>query len=297
MTYSIVARDPRTGALGVAVQSHYFAVGSAVPAALPGVGAIATQSMANLQYKPQALALLREGRSADEVVAALVAGDPDAAARQVAVVDAAGRAAAHTGDLCISAAGHRLGDGYAVQANLMERDTVWDAMAEAYEAAASEGLGVALLAALDAAEAEGGDLRGRQSAAILVVPAEGTEADRILDLRVEDSPEPLRELRRLVTLNDAYSLGNDVEPLLERGELDAAASVLLAAHAAAPDNPEIAFFVGLDLLRAGRPDRGLALLREVAERDARWLELLRRLPAETSPSAAEALARLEHDAT
>jgi uncharacterized Ntn-hydrolase superfamily protein len=297
VTYSIVARDPATGALGVAVQSHYLSVGSAVPAALPGVGAIATQAFPNFEYKPRGLALLRAGRTASEVVDELVADDPLSAERQLAVVDAARGAAGWTGGDCIPAAGHLVGDGYVVQANLMAEPTVWAAMAGAYEGSIGSGLQSALLAALDAAEAEGGDLRGRQSAAILIVPAEGAESEKLVDLRVEDAAEPLVELRRLVALNDAYALGGSAEPLLERGDLEGAAALLLAAHDAAPGNPEIAFFAGLDLLRAGHGDRGVALLREVTERDGRWLELLRRLPAALAPSAAEALALLGHPTT
>ena len=293
MTYSVVARDPVTGALGVAVQSHYFSVGSAVPAALPGVGAIATQSMANVQYKPQALALLKEGLSAAEVVAALVAGDPDAAVRQVAVVDGTGRVAVHTGDGCIAEAGSRVGEGYAVQANLMAHATVWDAMAEAFESTRAEGLVPALLAALDAAEAEGGDLRGRQSAAILVVPAEGTEADRIVDLRVEDAAEPLRELRRLVRVQETYELAAEADRLAEAGDPAAARGVLLALADAAADNPELLLNAGLGLMSCGAAEQGLALVRRVVDADPRWLELLRRFPAGLAPAAPEALRRLD----
>jgi len=293
VTYSVVARDPVTGALGVAVQSHYFSVGSAVPAALPGVGAIATQSMANVQYKPQALALLKEGLSAAEVVAALVAGDPDAAVRQVAVVDGTGRVAVHTGDGCIAEAGSRVGEGYAVQANLMAHATVWDAMAEAFESTRAEGLVPALLAALDAAEAEGGDLRGRQSAAILVVPAEGTEADRIVDLRVEDAAEPLRELRRLVRVQETYELAAEADRLAEAGDPAAARGVLLALADAAADNPELLLNAGLGLMSCGAAEQGLALVRRVVDADPRWLELLRRFPAGLAPAAPEALRRLD----
>src|SRR5438876_938659 len=206
MTYSIVARDKRTGELGVAVQSHYFQVGPVVPWALAGVGAVATQAHVNISYGPLGLELLQAGYTAQQALKALTAGDPHADLRQCAIVDAAGNVAAHTGAKCIPAAGHRLGDGFSCQANLMERDTVWGAMAAVFESTDAP-LADRLMAALDAAEAEGGDIRGRQSAAMLVVSGTGTGKpwkDRVIDLRVEDSPEPLTELGRLLHIRRAY---------------------------------------------------------------------------------------------
>ena len=288
-TYSIVARDPRTGAMGVAVQSHWFNVGSVVPAASAGVGAVATQSMPDVQHKPRALALLREGRSAAEVVPALVENDPAAAHRQFAVVDTDGVAVAYTGTSCIPAAGHVTGEGYACQANMMRTADVWPAMAQAYEATIGRGLTAALLAALDAAELAGGDIRGRQAAAILVVPAEGTDADRIVDVRVEDAPEPLTELRRLVALNDAYVLADEGDQLMARGDMTAAAGRYVAAHESAPGNDELRFWAGLGLITAAMPERGIALVRETIAADASWHELLRRLSPDVVPAAPEAL--------
>jgi uncharacterized Ntn-hydrolase superfamily protein len=288
-TYSIVARDAATGALGVAVQSHWFSVGSVVPAASAGVGAIATQSFPDVQHKPRALALLREGRSAGDVLAALLEQDSAAAHRQLAVVDPAGRVAAHTGGSCIRDAGHVVGDGYVAQANMMQGPEVWPAMAAAYEATIDRGLTAALLAALDAAELAGGDLRGRQSAAVLIVPAEGTDADRIVDVRVEDSPEPLKELRRLVALNDAYVLADEGDALLAHEDMAGAAERYIGAYEAAPDKVELVFWAALGLVSAGLPDRGLVLLRDVVDRDERWLELLRRLDPATVPAQPEAL--------
>src|ERR1700737_4704910 len=173
MTYSIVARDKETGELGVAVQSHYFQVGPVVPWALAGVGAVATQSHVNHSYGPLGLDLMQAGYSAEQALAAVTAGDPQANVRQCAMVDAAGNVAAHTGSKCIPAAGHLTGDGFSVQANLMEKDTVWAAMADAYTTTDAP-LAERMMAALDAAEAEGGDIRGQQSAAMLVVTATGT---------------------------------------------------------------------------------------------------------------------------
>ena len=174
MTYSIVARDPATGETGVAVQSHWFAVGSTVSGAEAGVGAVATQSFVDPSYGPLGLALMKAGRPAPDALKALLAGDANRDVRQVGMVDAEGRAATHTGRLCMPAAGGQEGKQYVVQANLMERPSVWPAMARAYEAATGD-LADRLLAALDAAEAEGGDIRGRQSAAIVVVKARSTD--------------------------------------------------------------------------------------------------------------------------
>ncbi len=205
-TYSIVARDPDTGQLGVAVQSHYFSVGSVVTWAEAGVGAVATQSLSDPAYGKLGLDLMRAGKSAPDTLAGLVASDSMQAVRQVAMVDALGRVAAHTGSTAIPEAGHIVGDGFSVQANMMLKNSVWPAMAEAYRTAKGA-LVDRLLAALDAAEAEGGDIRGRQSAAILIVEVKSTGrpwVDTTFDLRVDDAPEPLVEIRRLVGVRRAY---------------------------------------------------------------------------------------------
>ena len=288
MTYSIVARDPSTGALGVAVQSHWFSVGAMVPAAVAGVGAIVTQANPALHVKPQGLALLRQGLRAEEVLARLLAEDDAVEHRQIAVVDAHGGAAAHTGSSCMAAAGHLVGDGFTVQANIMRSPAVWSAMRDGFEGAWNGGLAPALLAALDAAEAAGGDLRGRQSAAILVVPAEGDESARLLDLRVDDSPDPLGELHRLVGLGDAYRHADEGDQLFARGDFRRAADAYVAAFDAAPQKPELRFWAGLGLIAAGEPDRGLPLVREAVAASDAWLELLRRLSPEV-PAASEAL--------
>ena len=191
MTYSIVARDPDTGELGVAVQSHWFSVGSIVTWARPGIGAVATQANAEVSYGPRALSLLAQGVAAPDALERLVAVDPGGHSRQVAVVDTAGRVGVHTGPSCIAYAGHVTGDGVSCQANIMVSERVWPAMLAAFTAA-SGSLTERLLSALEAAEREGGDLRGRQSAAILVVPAEGEPWRTRVAVRVEDHPEPLR---------------------------------------------------------------------------------------------------------
>jgi uncharacterized Ntn-hydrolase superfamily protein len=292
MTYSIVARDKRTGEFGVAVQSHYFQVSPAVPWALAGVGAVATQSMVNLSYGPLGLELLQAGYTAEQALKALTAGDPRAEVRQCAIVDAAGNVAAHTGGKCIQAAGHRLGAGFSCQANLMERDTVWDAMAAAFES--SDGpLAERMMAALEAAEAEGGDIRGKQSAAMLVVAGTGTGRpwdDRIIDLRVEDAAEPLPELRRLLRIKRAFMAVSDADHLEESGDVSAAAIKLQEALAIAPEMVEIRFMAGTTMATAGDLDGGCALIAEVVRKDGRWLETLRRLAAVNLVSAGVASA-------
>lgn len=279
MTYSIVARDKKTGEFGVAVQSHYFQVGPVVPWALAGVGAVATQAQVNRSYGPLGLELLRAGYSAEQALKALTAGDPHADLRQCAIVDAAGNVAAHTGAKCIPAAGHLVGDGFSCQANLMEKDTVWAAMAAAYQGTDAP-LAERLMAALDAAEAEGGDIRGRQSAAMLVVSGAGTGRpweDRIIDLRVEDDAEPLHELRRLLRIRLAYDADSEADSLDEAGDPVAAAAKRRDAFELAPENVELRFWAGLAMAKSNDLDGGCALIAEAVRQDGRWLETVRRL--------------------
>ena len=286
-TYSIVAFDPGTGATGVAVQSHWFSVGALVTWAETGVGAVATQANVEVAHGPNGLARLRGGASAGAALEALIAADPQAATRQVAIVDAAGTVAAHTGAECMAFAGHVAGEHHCCQANMMASDRVWPAMSEAF-AAAPGGLTSRLLDALDAGEAAGGDVRGRQSAAILVAPAQGEPWETIVDLRVEDHPEPLAELRRLVGLHDAYVLAGEGDELSGRGDHAAAAERYVSAYERAPECVELEFWAGLALLGAGERERGLSHLRATIARDRGWRELLDRLEPSTSPVAAEA---------
>jgi uncharacterized Ntn-hydrolase superfamily protein len=279
MTYSIVARDKKTGELGVAVQSHYFQVGPVVPWALAGVGAVATQSRVNVSYGPLGLELMRAAFTAEQALKALTAGDPQAEVRQCAIVDATGNVAAHTGTKCIPAAGHQLGDGFSCQANLMEKDTVWAAMAEAYTS--SDGpLAERMMDALDAAEAEGGDIRGKQSAAMLVVKGASTGRsweDRVVDLRVEDSPEPLRELRRLLKIRRAYEADQQADNLELAGDAAAANAHRIQALKLGPDIIELRFWAGLSIAASGDIDGGSKLIGDVVREDGRWLETMRRL--------------------
>ena len=217
-TFSIVARDAATGEMGVAVQSHWFSVGSVVPWAEAGVGAVATQSLVDPAYGPLGLDLMRAGKTARQALDGLLASDPGRELRQVAMVDAKGAVAVYTGSNCIPAAGHIAGDQFTVQANLMLNDKVWPAMAKAYRETKGD-LASRMLAALDAAQSVGGDIRGKQSAAILIVSGKSTGkpwADRLMDLRVEDHPEPLKELRRLVQIRRAYRHMDDGDLATER---------------------------------------------------------------------------------
>ena len=283
-TYSIVALDPAAGQLGVAVQSHYFGVGSAVPWLEAGVGAVATHSFVEISYGPLGLALMKGGKTASQALAALLVADPRQDQRQVAMVDVHGNVAVHTGARCIAAAGHRTGEGYAVQANLMLQATVWDAMAEAYEQTRGD-LATRLLAALEAAEAEGGDIRGRQSAALVVVNAAASGQlwqDRLFDLRVDDHAEPLVELRRLLQVRRAYDAWNAAEALLSGDHVDAAQVAAAAARFDAapdlmPENPEGVFWFGCALVNAGAIEAALPYFRRVYAAQPAWRELAPRL--------------------
>jgi uncharacterized Ntn-hydrolase superfamily protein len=287
MTYSIVARDKETGEFGVAVQSHYFQVGPVVPWAVAGVGAVATQSMVNVSFGPLGIDYMSAGYTAEQALKALLAGDTEPQSRQVSLVDAKGNVATHTGDRCIPAAGHRIGDGFSCQANLMEKDTVWDAMFEAYTNS-KEPLAERMLAALDAAEAEGGDIRGKQSAAMLVVSGRPTGRpweDRVIELRVEDAPDPLAELRRLLRVKRAYMALGDADHGAGEADQALAAGKLQEALALAPEMVEIAFWGGLGMAQQGMVDAGCELMMRAVNKDHRWIETLHRLVAADRLSA------------
>jgi uncharacterized Ntn-hydrolase superfamily protein len=287
VTYSIVARDPETGALGVAVQTHWFNVGALVPWAEAGVGAVATQANVDVAYGPRGLELLRRGASAQEALDRLVADDPHAAVRQVAMVDVRGGVAAHTGEACMAHAGHETGADHTAQANMMASPAVWGAMSRAF-ADATGPLPRRLLDALDAGEAAGGDVRGRQAAAILVVPGHGEAWARTADLRVEDHPEPLAELRRLVLLQEAYLEAGQGDRLTGEGDHAAAAAAYVRAAELAPENTELAFWAGLGLVGSGDEAAGLERLRGVIAAHAGWGDLLARLTPGDAPAAARA---------
>ena len=264
MTYSIAARDEDTRELGIAVQTRFFAVGQTVPWARPGVGAVATQAFADRRYGALGIELLAAGRSPQEALDELTASDAEAAVRQVGVVAADGRAAAHTGAACVPAAGHITGEGFSAQANMMRTEEVWPAMAEAF--ASSRGpLHWRLLAALDAAEAAGGDFRGKQSAAILVVRGEPSERpwdDKLLELRVDEHPEPLSELRRLLELADGY------RALLQLREGDPPPEAVAAVRRL--PELDVRWSETYAALRDGDVERARALVRPLFESEPRW---------------------------
>ena len=278
-TYSIVARDAATGELGVAVQSHAFSVGSGVSWAEAGVGAVATQSFIDPSYGPLGLDLMRSGRSAPDALKGLLAADDGRDVRQVAMIDASGRVAAHTGAKCIPAAGDHVGTGYSVQANLMDNANVWPAMAKAFEASRGD-LAERMLAALEAAQAAGGDIRGMQSAAILVVKGVSSGKpwqDKIFDLRVEDSPQPLVELRRLVNFQRANNLANDGDRYLEKKNAAAAMKAYAAAEALLPDFAEMAFWHAVALANTGKVDDSLPVFAKAYRLYPKFRELPPRL--------------------
>jgi uncharacterized Ntn-hydrolase superfamily protein len=278
-TFSIVARDPETGELGVAVQSHWFSVGSTVPWAEAGVGAVATQSFVDPSYGKLGLELMRLGRSGPDALKALLAGDEGREVRQVAMIDAQGRVDAWTGKNDIQAAGHIVGKNYSVQANLMSNDRVWPAMSRAFETTKGD-LAERMLAALDAAQGAGGDIRGRQSAALIIVSGKPTGkpwADRVFDLRVDDSPAPLKELRRLVTLQRAYNHMNAGDLAVEKKDNEGALREYGAAEKLVPDNAEMIYWHAVALVNMGRVEESLPLFRKVFAMDRNWAELTPRL--------------------
>jgi len=278
-TYSIVALDGETGELGVAVQSHWFSVGFLVPWAKAGVGAVATQSFVKVDYGPDGLKLMDEGFTAEEALTKLVSEDEGEAVRQVAMIDIKGNVAAHTGSKCIYAAGHQVGENYSVQANLMEHETVWPAMAKAYENTEGD-LADKMMAALEAAEAEGGDIRGKQSAAMLIVTGEPTGLqwkDVVMDIRVEDHPEPLKELKRLIRVQRAYRHANKGDHYLELEEIEKALAEYEMAADYYPENPELPYWSAVTLASKGQLDKALPIFKEVFQKEPRLRKLTPRL--------------------
>jgi uncharacterized Ntn-hydrolase superfamily protein len=262
LTYSIVARDSETGQLGAAVQSRAFACGSGVLWARAGVGVVATQSYAERSYGPLGLDLLAAGKTPVQALAALVTADPDQSVRQVAILAADGTAAVHTGAHCIPDAGHQLGDGFSIQANIMRSPSVWPAMATAFEAASGP-LARRLLAALDAGEAAGGDWRGKQAAGLLVVPAEGKPWETAVDLRVDDHEDPLAELRRLLDLHDGY------------GAMDEPGDRAEAARRLGMEELDVRFAEIVDAAHADDVTRARELLAPLLAEEPRWASYVR----------------------
>ena len=283
-TYSIVARDLDTGEVGAAVQSHWFSVGSIVTWAQPGVGAVCTQSIAEPAYGPRLLDALASGQDAGAALEQLLAADDAARFRQVAVITPAGVPAVHTGDGCVAFAGHVAGEDFTVQANMMASEDVWPAMAAAFRAAEGP-LAQRLLAALRAAEGAGGDVRGRQSSAMVIVPDEGEPWRKTVDLRVDDHDEPLDELERLLGLRDAYALATEGDTLTGEGRHEEAGERYRAASELAPGNHELLFWAGVAEYGHGDREAGLAKVRRAVELQPGWRELLRRASSDVVPNA------------
>jgi uncharacterized Ntn-hydrolase superfamily protein len=278
-TYSIVARDPQTGEMGVAVQSHWFSVGSIVAWGEAGVGVVATQSFVNPSFGPRGLDLLKKGMTAQEAVELLISTDDGSELRQLAIVDAKGNSFAFTGSKCISEAGHYIGNGYSVQANMMLNNTVWDAMSKAFENTNGP-LAERLVAALEAAQNEGGDIRGKQSACLLVVKGNATGnvwEDRLIDLRVEDHPEPVKEIKRLLTVYRAYEHMNNGDLAVEKNDIKLAMQEYNAAMQMFPDNLEMKFWTAVAFVNNGEIDKSLPMFKEIFSADKNWKILTPRL--------------------
>jgi uncharacterized Ntn-hydrolase superfamily protein len=278
-TYSIVARDTITGEMGVAVQSHWFSVGSIVSWAEAGVAAIATQSLVNVSFGQRGLDLLKTGKTAGEVLTELLADDEGSDFRQVAILDANGNIATHTGKKCIAEAGHFIGKNYSVQANMMLNSSVWPAMSEAFEK--SQGpLAERMVDALKAAEKMGGDIRGQQSAAILIVRGESTGKiweDRIIDLRVEDHPHAVDEIERILRVYRAYEHMNAGDLAIERDDEETALCEYSAAESMFPDNIEMKYWHAVSLVNIGKIETALPIFRSIFEQDSNWVSLTQRI--------------------
>lgn len=280
-TFSIVARDSVTGEIGVAVQSHWFSVGTSVSWAEAGVGAVATQSFTNKSFGIRGLALLKSGLTAQQALDKLLSDDEAREVRQVAIIDAKGNVANFTGKNCIDYAGDIKGADFSVQSNMMLTDKVPPAMAAAYRKATGKPLAERLLAALEAAQGAGGDIRGKQSAAILIVPgkSEGKPWDeRTVDLRVDDSPAPIKELQRLYAVQVAYQHMNNGDLAVEKNDMAAAMKEYGAAMKMFPNNLEMQYWTGITLANGKQLKKALPMLKAVFAKDKNWKELTRRLP-------------------
>jgi uncharacterized Ntn-hydrolase superfamily protein len=280
-TYSIVARDPKTGEMGVGVQSHYFSVGGVVSWGESGVGVVATQSLVNVSFGLRGLDLLKQGKSPQEAIDFLISEDEGRDVRQVAILDSQGRVATHTGTKCIIHAGHIEGKGFSVQANMMLTDKVWSAMANSFESNINLPLAERIIKTMEAAETVGGDIRGKQSAAILIVggkEAENKWEDKIIDLRVEDHDEPLMELGRLLKLYRAYKHMDEGDLAMEHSDMETALKEYDSALNMFPENLEMAFWTAVTLANNQKIDEASKYFKKVFNKDNNWRLLAERLP-------------------
>lgn len=281
-TYSIVARDSITGEMAVGVQSHWFSVGSSVPWGEAGVGVVATQSFIDKSYGPKGLALMKQGYTAQQALDSLLRADPAKEVRQVAFIDSKGNIAAHTGKNCIQYASDIQGANFSVQSNMMLGDKVCESMAAGFRAASGKPLGERVLAALDAAEQAGGDIRGMQAAGLIVVPGTANHQpwnDKLIDIRVDDNPAPLAELKRLYRLYIAYQHMNNGDLATEKNDMVTAMNEYNAAMKMFPENLEMQFWTAITLANNKRMDEALPMLKTIFAADKNWKELARRLPA------------------
>ncbi len=278
-TYSIVAMDSAAGEIGVAVQSHWFSVGPIVAWGKAGIGVVATQSFVDISYGALGLELMEGGKTAEEALNALIETDEHSEVRQVAMLDVQGNVAAHTGSSCIPEAGDLQGTGYSVQANMMESSEVWPEMSKAFKQTEGD-LAQRLITSMQAAEAAGGDIRGKQSAAMLIVkmhPEGPAYQNVVLDLRVDDHEQPLQEMRRLLKLHRAYVHMNNGDLALEEGNVSKALGEYSAAEAMFPENLEMKFWHAVSLVNVERTAEAIPMFRDIFRQDDNWAELLRRL--------------------
>jgi len=278
-TFSIVARDTVTGDMGVAVQSHWFSVGTIVTGGEAGIGVVATQSFVNPSFGPRGLALLKQGLSAKQVVNLLIESDTGRDFRQLSILDSKGNVATYTGKKCVDDAGQIIGDNYSCQANMMINDKVWGAMSEAFKHSSGK-LAERLLAALEAGQKAGGDIRGKQSAAILVVKAKPTGKiweDRMVDIRVDDNPEPIKEIGRILKVHRAYEHMNNGDLAVEHNDMDLAMKEYSTAENMFPNNEEMKYWHAVTLANIGKVEESLPLFKEVFSMNKNWAELTPRL--------------------
>lgn len=280
-TYSIVARDESTGKMGVGVQSHWFSVGSVVSWGESGVGVVATQAFCNISLGLRSLDQLKDGKTPQDALELLLSTDDGKDVRQLAILDAEGRVAVHTGKDCIQAAGHKKGKNYSVQANMMLNDAVWPAMADTFEKNSGLPLPERIIKVLKAAESQGGDIRGKQSAALLIVGGKKKTnrwEDPEIDLRVEDHIEPLKELERLLKVHRSYEHMNNGDLALEQNDMETALKEYKISYTMMPDNLEMKFWTAVSLANIQKFDESLPLFKEVFNKDRNWHILTKRLP-------------------
>lgn len=280
-TFSIVARDEQTGNMAVAVQSHWFSVGTVVAWGEAGTGVVATQAFVNKSFGPRGLQLLKEGQTPEAALKTLLDSDPGEAVRQVAILDKTGQVATHTGSKCIAAAGHRNGKNFSVQANMMLNDKVVPAMEKAWLENSRLPLAERIVTVLRAAQAAGGDIRGKQSAALLVVSGKASAEpwnDRLIDLRVDDANDPVTEIERLLKVHRAYEHMNQGDLYAEKNDMSNAMAEYNAAMKMFPDNLEMQYWTAITLAGNGQISKAVPLLQKIYKKDPNWRELTKRLP-------------------